>query len=379
MRRYRAGAIGDTGHVDNAGRYLGFDASHGLHLPYKDLEQFEMTAVADHDPSARAHGMDITGALRSYSDYREMLATERLDIVSVCSRQASRHEEMVLAAVATGCHVFVDKPFTVDLASADRIVHACDAAGVKLAVAHQSRYLEPFLTAHQMLLAGEIGSLVTMRGRVKEDHRGGGEDVICCGVHILDLMRMFAGDPQWVSAYVSVEGRAVTKADAYVPVDCNGLVAGDRTDAAFGFEGGVIGHLTSVRNQHDWGERWGLTLEGTRGAVSLRMFNDLSSPSKLSISRKRSVPEEAGPFEILEVPLEPEVPGAVPANTGYPPLRGNRQAVFDLMKAAEERREPKSSARDGRWTLEMALGIYQSHLSQRRVALPLADRSHPLE
>jgi hypothetical protein len=49
-----------------------------------------------------------------------------------------------------------------------------------------------------------------------------------------------------------------------------------------------------------------------------------------------------------------------------------------LLQAAEHDREPLASGRDGRWSLEMALGIYASHLAGKRLPLPLADRRHPL-
>lgn len=378
--RYCAGIIGDTGHCDQDGRYVGFDYSHGLHLPFQHIPGVAVVAIADHDSKACEKGRAESGAQVAYADYREMLRKERLDVVAICSREGARHEEMILAAANAGCHIYVDKPFTTDLASADRIIATCDGNGngVKIAVAHQGRYIEPFLTAKRMLQAGEIGRLVSMHGRVKEDHRGGGADVICCGVHITDLMRMFAGDPHCVFGYVTQAGRPITLADAYIPEDDNGLVAGDCLNATYAFDAGVVGHLTTLRDQHNWGERWGITLVGTQGVMSLRMFNDFCSASKLKISKARVAPEEAGPFEIVDVPPEPVVPGSEPIDTGYPPLRGNRLAVWDLLQAAEEGREPKASGRDGRWTLEMVHGVYASHLSGRRIDLPMANRAHPL-
>lgn len=378
-RRYRAGAIGNTGHVDKAGNYLAFDMGHGLHLPYQYLADVDMVAVADLDEAGRLKGMRDAGAQRAYADFEEMLTKERLDVVSVCSRQAVRHEAMILAAVEAGCHVFVDKPFTTDLASADRIIAACEAKGVKLAIAYQSRYIEPFLTARRMVANGEIGRLLSMHGRVKEDHRGGGEDVMCCGVHITDVMRMFAGDPHWVFGSVTVGGRPIEPRDAYDPEDRNGLVAGDASNAMYGFADGVTGYLVTVRNQHVRGERWGITLVGTEATLSLRFFNDNCSMSKLKISRSAEVPEEGGDFQLVDVEPEPVPPNSPPLLTGYPPARGNRQAVWDLLRAAEQNRDPLASGRDGRWSLEMALGIYTSHLTGERVPLPLADRQrHPL-
>ena len=53
--------------------------------------------------------------------------------------------------------------------------------------------------------------------------------------------------------------------------------------------------------------------------------------------------------------------------------------VEDLVRAIEEDRDPLVSARDGRWTIEMILSIYESQKTGSRVTFPLIDRRHPLE
>ena len=50
----------------------------------------------------------------------------------------------------------------------------------------------------------------------------------------------------------------------------------------------------------------------------------------------------------------------------------------DLLDAIEKNRDPICSARDGRWTIEMVTGIYQSSLKRMPVTFPLADRHSPL-
>ena len=372
LKRFRAAAIGDTGHFDKTSGYRGLAGGHGLHLPYRHLPQVEMVAVADSDPIAREDGRQQAGALRAYADYREMLRVEQPEIVSICSRHAERHEAMVTAAAEAGVSVYVDKPFAPDLASADRMIAVCRANGVRLGVAHQSRYVEPFLTAKRMLDDGEIGDLVHMIGRGKEDLRGGGEDLMCCGVHMLDAMRMFAGDPIWVQGSVTVSGKPMTRADAYKGKDENGLVAGDNVWVIFGFGGGVLGHAVSVRNQHLSGDRWGLTLVGTRGILSLR-YGDFDRRTTLKISRNPAVPEDAM-FELVETPFEPVVPGSSPIDSVHMPTRGNRLAVWDILTNDV----PKSRGEDGRWAVEMVHGIYAAHLAGKRLTLPLVDRAHPL-
>jgi hypothetical protein len=52
--------------------------------------------------------------------------------------------------------------------------------------------------------------------------------------------------------------------------------------------------------------------------------------------------------------------------------------VADLIEAIEAGREPACSARDGRWTIEMVMGVYQAHFAGARIPFPLAGRRHPL-
>jgi len=58
--------------------------------------------------------------------------------------------------------------------------------------------------------------------------------------------------------------------------------------------------------------------------------------------------------------------------------RGNTLALEDLIQAAEQNREPISSARDAVAALEMILGTYESQICGGRVPIPMARREHPL-
>jgi hypothetical protein len=48
------------------------------------------------------------------------------------------------------------------------------------------------------------------------------------------------------------------------------------------------------------------------------------------------------------------------------------------LQAAVEQRDPICSGRDSRWAMEMVFAVYAAHLAERRVALPLRVRRHPL-
>jgi predicted dehydrogenase len=282
---------------------------------------------------------------------------------------------MAVAAASAGCHVFCEKAIAPDLADADAMIEACERNKVRIAVSHQARYVEPFLTVRAMVRRGDVGRLLSIHGRGKEDARGGGEDMLVLGTHVLDMMRYLAGDPAWVFGHVTLEGREVTRKDAARPTEPIGLVAGDAITAMYAFPNGVRGTFTSIRGQSRHGPRMGVTLVGTDGAIAL--YFGACGTAKLS--RKPVAPAQGEAWEDLKVSNEPDVPGASPLGAIESIPRGNRLAVWDLLRAAEEGREPVSSGRDARSALEMILGVYASHLEGQRLPFPLADRQHPLE
>jgi hypothetical protein len=61
------------------------------------------------------------------------------------------------------------------------------------------------------------------------------------------------------------------------------------------------------------------------------------------------------------------------------PPEHNLGPVGDWLESIREDREPRCSARNGAWAVEMVAGVYAAALTSRRAAFPLAVRTHPLE
>lgn len=353
---------------------------HGTHLAFAGLPQAEIVAVADPDEESRHAIQRETGAPRQYADWSRLLAQEQPDIVCVCSRLPTQHLEVIEGAAAVGCHIYCEKPLAVSLAEADRMVEAADAAGVRLATGHLARYAAVFQKARELIASGGIGQPLTVFCRGKEDERGGGEDLLVLGSHLLDLARFFCGDPAWVFAHVQTAGREFTLADTREPTEPVGPVGGDSITALYGFADAVRGQFESRRGLFDGGEvRMGITLVGSEATLAVRYDQE----RLLRVRRSNRPGEEGGEYEVIPTPPPPDPPGAAPlyatqGMAGYF-AQGNRNAALDLMAAIEEGREPLASGRDARWSLEMIHGVYASHLARRAIDLPLTDRSHPLE
>ena len=225
-----------------------------------------------------------------------------------------------------------------------------------------------------MVRRGHIGRPLAIHARGKEDRRGGGEDMVVLGTHVLDLMRFIVGDPEWVFGHVTQEGRPVVKGDAREATEPIGLIAGNEVVAMYGFPGGLRGHFESRQGLSKRGTRMGLTVVGEDASLAIRY----GAGRELARNTAPWPPEQGGEWETVDVEREPDIPGAQPLEKADFIWRGNRQAMWDLMHAAEEGRDPVSSGRDARWSLEMILGVYASHLAGSALPMPLGGRRHPL-
>jgi predicted dehydrogenase len=385
MRSWKIAVVQDT-----SSPCLGW---HGLHNGFRGLPGVEVVAHVDSNPEGVDERMVDSGAARHHLDYQTMLDQEKPDIVVLCSRNPFDHFEQIKAAAERGVHIYCEKPMTVSLEEADEIITLTEAHGVKLCMAHPSRYYLPFLTMKAMIGGGEIGTPLSVYGRGKCDHRGGGEDLVVLGTHILDLMTFFFGNPESVMAEVTAEGKPIVRSDRAETVEDLGPLAGDNVYAVFRYPGEIRGVFETRKGLYDYDNgvsNMGISVTGTKGTLAM-LFDDrhLSAQRRLRISRQPYQPAGLDSFE--EVPLQETrvIPGAEPLEMDVSSrptvpctplfLEANRHAAWDLMKAIEEDRLPVSNQFNARTAQEMIFGIYTSALTQGRAPFPLKTRTHPLK
>jgi len=361
--KYKVAVIGRTGR----GNY-----GHGLDVVWNDIDQTDVVAVADPDPKGRAAAAKRLNAPKSFADYRRMLEIERPQIVSVAPRWLDCHHDMVLACAEFGCHVFLEKPMCQNLEQADAMIAALEKKNLKLAIAHQTRYAPALAHAKKAIDEGMLGDILELRGRGKEDRRGGGEDLMVLGTHIMDLMRFFAGDARWCYANVRDNQEPVTEKHVRDGAEGIGPLAGDEIHAVYRFDGMTMGYFSTHRTRHGAAKRFGLQVYGSRGIMTMTtgaapeiwFVDDLSwQPGRSKAQWKRISSAGVNKPEPLQ----------------YPGLDyGNRLIALDLIRAIETDTQPKGGVYDGRAALEMILAIYESHRLGEPVELPLKNRRHPL-
>ena len=356
QRSRRVGIIGHTGH----GNY-----GHGIDTVWRSVPGMEVVAVADPDPRGRAAAVKRTRALREYADYREMLQREKLDLAGIGPRTLQEREPMIVAAANSKAHIFSEKPFAASPEQADRIVEAVQKNRVKLQLANQMRVYAYTLRAKAMIDAGEIGEIQEVRSRGKEDRRAGGEDLMVLGTHLFDMMRIFLGDPEWVTAHVTVDGRELQSKHVREATEPIGPVAGNQISAAFAFANGVHAHFASRAVADTAPLRFGTWIYGSKGVLFLPMA--IFPEGALYVLRSPAwLPDDRIQWERVDV--------GVNASTEH----ANVRMVNDLLQAIERNTKPVCNEEDGRWTIEMVHGIYQAQRTGGRVRFPLQVRKHAL-
>jgi predicted dehydrogenase len=364
MAKYRVAVIGHTGQGDYG---------HGLDLVWKEIPDCELVAVADAQPEGLRAAGERLALSALYDDYHRMLDEVDPQIVSVAPRWLHEHRDMVVACAEHGAHIYMEKPFCRSLQEADEMIAACEQHRVKLAIAFQTRYSPRLSVVRQLLEQGAIGRLLEVRGRGKEDRRGGGEDLWVLGSHVLNLMHHLAGEPTWCFARVAQDGQPLSAAHVVDGSEGIGRLGGDTVQAMYGFDQGVTGYFGSTRGAGlGGGNRFGLILCGSEGQIELLTG---SLPATHILQDPLWSPGRSGkswmPVSSLGVGIDEPLDDGGLAD-------GNRRACLDLLEAIEQDRQPEANMYEGRQTVQMISAVFASHQAGAPVTLPLKDRSAPL-
>jgi predicted dehydrogenase len=361
--KYRVGVIGRTGRGDYG---------HGLDIVWNDVPGTKVVAVADDDKQGLTSAAKRLQVEKAFLDYRQMLDEVRPDIVAIAPRWVDQRRDMAVAAAERGIHVFVEKPLCRTLSEADDIVAACERTHVKFVIAHQTRYSPKIEVVRELIAAGRIGRILEYRGRGKEDHRGGGEDLFVLGTHIMDLIRIFAGTPLWCFASVLENGQPIRRSDVKEGPEGLGPLAGDAVRAVYGMPDRALATFDSYRNAGH-GARFSLVIYGTNGIIEMQ--TGFLPATKLLVDPKWSPGRSGAKWQdISSAGLD--LPEPIMAENDL--HAGNVAAAHDLVAAIGDNRETKGNVYEARGALEMIFSVFESQRVRGPVDLPLKNRQHPL-
>jgi len=165
------------------------------------IPEIEVVAGCDIFPAAREQFVQRWGpvwpGVRVYEDFKELLKKEPVDIVSIVTPDHLHAPVLFAALEAEVKGIFCDKPLSIDLDEADRMVAAVTAAGVPMSVNYGRRWYPEYVEARRLIRAGEIGRLV----QVVIESGGPRAMLWRIHTHAIDLINYFAeSEPDWVFA-----------------------------------------------------------------------------------------------------------------------------------------------------------------------------------
>ncbi|MDL5351391.1 Gfo/Idh/MocA family oxidoreductase [Microbacterium sp. zg-YB36] len=167
-----------------------------------------LVAVASSTPARAADAARRLGAGRIEADAAALVAASDIDVVHVCTPNAT-HAPYALAAIAAGHHVVCEKPLATTTADARRLVDAAADAGVVAAVPFVYRYHPMVREASARVARGDTGTLLSVQAaylqdwmlaasdddwRVDAESGGPSRAFADIGSHLCDLLEFVTGE-----------------------------------------------------------------------------------------------------------------------------------------------------------------------------------------
>ena len=164
------------------------------------------------DRIAAEYGIPST-CIYSYENFDQIANNPAVDAVYVALPN-SMHAEYTIRAAKAGKHVLCEKPMSINVAEAEKMIAACKAANVKLMIAYRCHYEPTNLKAVRIIREGSLGKVQAIESafgfdmgpnewRTNKNLAGGGP-VFDVGIYSLNACRyLTAEEPQHISAYAS--------------------------------------------------------------------------------------------------------------------------------------------------------------------------------
>jgi len=122
------------------------------------LDDTELVGIATTREKTAKPFAEKLGVKIWYTDYYKLLQRDDTDAVSICT-PPFLHEEMTIAAAEEGKYVLVEKSIAINLRETDRMIEACENAGVKLGAIFQSRFNRDVKRIKEAIDKGDFGKL----------------------------------------------------------------------------------------------------------------------------------------------------------------------------------------------------------------------------
>jgi predicted dehydrogenase len=265
----------------NSGLRVGFIGSgwtDSTQIPTFRLGGLTPQAIASANPAKARAVAKKHGVPEVYDSWQALVASENVDIVSICT-PPHLHKQIAVAALQAGKHVISEKPTALNVSEAEAMLAAAQAAPDQLAIVdHELRFHPQRMQMRQMIREGYVGSVLHAEfdrlGSERLDpnlpwnwwcdvDQGGGM-LNALGSHLLDLARWMVGRIETLTAQLQIGHLHRTDAAGSV----RQVTADDHAQLLLRFANGAHGTITvSGLTPGGWG--MSILVVGTDGVLKL--------------------------------------------------------------------------------------------------------------
>lgn len=321
----------------------------------------QLVAVCD-DVAERARQAGEKMSVPFFTTYHQLLDEMPCDVVALCT-PSGLHPKHGIMAAEKGAHVICEKPMATRLEEADALVHACDEAGVYLFVVKQNRLNPAIQLLKRSIDLGRFGRIylanTTVRWQRPQSYydmapwRGtwefDGGAFMNQASHYVDMIQWLVGPVESVSAKTATLARRIESEDTGV--------------ALLRFRNGALGTIEVTMLAHPRNLEGSITILGEKASVKVG-GTALNRIETWEFAEYHDIDREAELLRGAPNPLS--VYGS-----GHKPYYDN------VVRVLRGEAAPETDGREGRKSLELILGIYESARAEREIALPL--RAFPPE
>lgn len=327
-----------------------------------DVRGAKLVACYDTVPAAADRLAEATGC-RPYHDLKQMLADPQVDVVTI-GTPSGAHLEPAVAAARAGKHVVVEKPLEITLRRCDKIISACDKAGVVLSTIFPSRFHDSSVKMKKAVDGGRFGRMTVGDAYVKwyrtqQYYDGGawrgtweldgGGALMNQAIHSVDLLIWLMGP------VVEIRAQTALLAHERIAVE-------DTAVATLRFASGALGVIEASTAIYP-GYLKRIEIHGSYGSAMMEEEDIV----KWDFAKKR--PVDAAIHRAMADRKSGGGGAADPAAIGH---HGHACQFADVLKAIRRGAAPAIDGPEGRRSVEVILAIYKSAETGRAVKLPLA-------
>ncbi len=348
--------------------YIGTGWTDRVQIPAFTLGGLKAQAIASRSVENARRVAEKYAIPDVYEKWQELVTSPDVDIVSICT-PPSTHRDIAVAALRAGKHVLCEKPMALNVAEAEAMFAAAQAAPGQLAIIdHELRFHPLRMQLRQMLKENAIGPIVrveisrlgsdrlnpaTPHNWWAEEEQGGGM-LGATGSHLIDTARWLAGRFEAIAGQLQIGHPFRTDSDGRR----HQVTADDHADMLVRFSGGVQGRLTASGLTPGG---YGLTTLVTGALGALKLDPD----DKLWIQRGDAYPggewepvrlryaaedlsglPNSGPFAVGSYYLAQTLATVLPMGDAALP---DAASFYDGLVVQRVLDAVRRSARDGKW------------------------------